>query len=704
MNLVQIKRWRRSILVMISVMLIFSMALPIYAQQDSDHVVQQPLKLGSINVKNSVTFEINNLLLLPADNGQSVGFTLTVNNNSNTEVDFIDYWVDLHSKSGAKFSVNLATANVSKIAAKSTKDIVFYSNIGADIKASDLKIRVVEWDFSYPDFKRVIGEILVPASYNYITKADDARVISMGDTRLSVQIERASIGKSEKYHRPDLKVVMKNEGKRSVTLPELEFAIITADGLIYPLNTGRLAGTVLTPLSEKDFKMTASIPIEVNREGWKMAVINPIKEKNLRIPLAMFEIKEGTQDSAADLGKYYTFSNADGTYQIKLNYMNRLPLDDNDLLIAHLTIANDSDETLPLPNLASKFSLNDNIEIEGTVSQNDRIISIASQQTVDLQAVASVPYTYDISKVDLMIQQIDSTSGNEEFDLVEFEFEGQFDPINTVEDRLVIEDVGYRSNVSVRNVYTFNGSNANIIAAEIEVENLERRQSNIQNFAGYFEKEDGTVYPADFQSIDEKIFPNGKALIYAYSTVPKNFDTTDMKLVLGKAVEQIAVDKVQLVGYVNPNQFVLPAERKAQTGLQNIDIAPYTLSIKQVGTQARFDIDQVSLEFDYELERDVMTKSGLKEQAIIVELVDGADRATFTRRLTIVDDEEKADSTTLAVGNHTIKLDPWTDEAFVLHVSVVRDFKLNFYIEFESGYKSLIASEQIPWFVYRTFE
>src|SRR5690554_5737585 len=115
MNLVQNKRWRRSLLVIISIMLIFSLVPHVYAKQDQERTVQQPLKLGKVSVRNGVSFEINNLLLLPADNGQSVGFTLTVVNNSNTELDFIDYWVDLQSKTGARFSVNLATPDISKI-------------------------------------------------------------------------------------------------------------------------------------------------------------------------------------------------------------------------------------------------------------------------------------------------------------------------------------------------------------------------------------------------------------------------------------------------------------------------------------------------------------------------------------------------------------------------------------------------------------
>jgi hypothetical protein len=704
MNLVQIKRWNRFILIMISVMLIFSLSAQVYAQQDNKSAAQLPIKLGSVNIRNGVTFEINNLILLPSDNGQLVGFTLTVNNNSNTELDFIDYWVDLQSKAGARFSINMATANVSKIAAKSTKDIVFYSNVGSEVKASDLKIRVIEWDFSYADFKKVIGEISVPANYNYVTKAETARLISLDETRISVGIERASIGKSEKYYRPDLKLVIKNEGKRSVTLPELEFVILTPDGLTYPLSVGQLTGTLLTPLSEKEVKATASIPNAVNRNNWKLAVINPIKEKNIRVPLAIFEIKEGEPGKSQDVGKYYTFSNTDGTYQIKLNGMNRLPMDDNDLLVAHLTIANDGEDSLPLPELVSKFKLNDNIEFDGVVNTNDRIISIAPGKTVDVQAVTSIPYTYDISEIDLMIQQPDSSSSNDRLDLVEFEFNGAFDPIPTVDGKLVIEDTGYRSNVSVRNLFSFEGNNANIVAAEIEVENLEKRQTTIQKFSGYFEQADGTIYPANFHTVEEKIFPNGKAIVYAYSTVPKSVQTNGMKLVVGKAVEQAAGEKTNLIGYVNPKQFILPAEKVAAKGLQELKIGPYTMSIKRVGTQARFDADQVSLEFDYELDRDLTEKSGLKEHAVVVELVDADGKASFTRKLKISDDKDAADSGTLAVGSHTIKLDPWNDQAFVLHVSFARDFHFNVYMEFESGYKAKIAEEKIPWFVNRTFD
>src|SRR5690606_29730544 len=126
-------------------MLLFSVIAQVSAEEQKK-IVNQPQKLGSVTMKSNVIAEVNNLILLPTDSGQSVGFTLTVHNNGNTEFDFINYWVNLYSKSGTKYSVNATKKDIAKIPAMSSRDIMFYSQVGANIKASDLIIKVIEWD------------------------------------------------------------------------------------------------------------------------------------------------------------------------------------------------------------------------------------------------------------------------------------------------------------------------------------------------------------------------------------------------------------------------------------------------------------------------------------------------------------------------------------------------------------------------------
>src|SRR5690606_18153784 len=110
----------------------------------------------------------------------------------------------------------------------------------------------------------------------------------------------------------------------------------------------------------------------------------------------------------------------------------------------------------------------------------------------------------------------------------------------------------------------------------IDVENLEKRISNIQQFAGYFENGDGTIYPATFQSVSDKIIPGAHALVYATSTVPKQVDVSGLKLIVGKALPNATEGQANTVGFVSPNAFVMPNEKEAKTNLQKIDIAPYT--------------------------------------------------------------------------------------------------------------------------------
>ncbi len=698
-------KWKMAASVL-SVFLLLTWVNPALAAEQSK-TIKGTTKLGSVTLKSNVSAEVQNLNMMPSENGQIVGFTLTVHNNSNKEINFIDYGLNLYSKSGTKFSVKSVEKAATKIPAKSSVDMTFYSHVSASLKATDLVIKIIEWNFDAQNYEKELGEITVPASYSTVTPTAQKKIMSAEGSELEISIQRSYIGKSEKYYRPDIKIAFKNVGKKTVTLPEYEISVITNDQLVYPLTAKDLKGTVLSPLSEKEFQLTASIPSEVKEGKWKLVITTPAEEGKVKIPVSMFELPDNDYNGGEEAGKFYTFTNTNGVYQIRLDSMNRLPLEDNDLVIANLTIANTGTDSLPLPNLTAAYTFNDTIKKQGTVSTNDRIISIAPGSSIRIQAVGSIPYTFDITKVNLIIQQMESGEGNEQelLDLVEFTHTGVFDKVPEIQStgHYNVEDIGYRAELSVQSMVTFEGTSANILAAELSVKNLEKRLSSIQKLAGYFEKQDGTVYPATILTISDKINPGGKGLVYATATLPKGEDIASMKLVVGKAVETGTGENTKLVGYVNPQSFVLPEEKKEQNNLQGINLGPYKLSIERVATKARFDASSFTLEFDYELEQDLLVRSSLNDPKIIIQLKDKSKNTAFTSELTIAKAGEEGSNSKLEFGKDTVELS-WQDDKVLTGIDVMKEFDLNIYLQIEPGYKKLLATHTIPWLVDRTLK
>ncbi|WP_276353542.1 hypothetical protein [Cohnella caldifontis] len=701
-----------SLLLALCLMMTFSSQLTFAEGTGNDYELQKVVSLGKVKLQDDVTADVNNLMMVPSDNTNVIAVTLSINNNSNSQLNLLDYWINLYTKSGTKLSVQMVDNQKNNVPAKTTQDFIFYSKVGANIKLTDLVIKVIKWDFSVENYSRVLGQISVPQRYSPVTTSNLGRVISTGENQASFIIKQAVMGKSEQYYRPSLTIGIKNEGRSTITLPDYQLYIRTANNLLYPLTAAGLKGTVLDPLTDKEYQLSTSIPLSVQEGKWTLVLVLPINEGKDKIPVAEFDLPKASSEVATDVGKFYSFSNAEGVYYVKLNSMNRLPIEDNDLIVSNITIQNKGNDTLSIPALTGKYVFNDKIEKSVTVTINNKQIALAPGAAIDLQVVGKVPYTFDISKVKLVLQQKDSTNSTVT-DLVAFTNAGEFQPVTTVnwDKGFQIKDVGYRSEVKVRNLMRFSGTGGDILAAQMTVANQEKRMADMQPLAGYFEKEDGTVYAVTFKNVEEKLNPGGGALIYAWASIPKDMKLDGLKLVVGKAVIETtpASDNSQsgstvVTGYVSPYSFQLPAERTAQTGLKNIDLYPYQLTINRVRTRMDFQNSSVSLDFDYTLQQDLLTKADTKDHKVIIELKDEDEEIVFNRSLTLSNTTSgsSTDDPTLNVGTRKIELSPWVSYDFVANMQTVGEFYFNVYYEIQSGYRILVASEKLPWLVDRT--
>lgn len=703
---------KKMAIAILSIALIFTMIPQVNAQQsntDKEIKVVQPPKLGTVTMAAGVKADVNGLMLIPSGSGQMASFTLSIHNESNKDINFVDYWAELLTKSGTKYNVKLASEGIDKVSAKSNANVQFYSEIGKNIKLSDLKVRVFKWDFSNNEYKRPLGTIAVPQRYNPVTPAKVQQMVSTKNSDLNFYVERAVIGKSEDYFRPDIKLQITNSGKKNVTLPDYQLSVLTTEGLIYQLTAKGLKDISLGPLMDKDFQLSGSIPIKVKEGKWKLVLSTLVTDKKIMVPLAMFDLPSANaQQIASDIGTYYSFANADGVYYVKLNSINRLPIEDQDIISANLTITNKGTETLPVPNLTGQFLFDDSIKRVASVLSPEKIIGIQPGQSIDISEMCKIPYTYDISKLELTIQEKDSES-SEVNDLVAFTFRGDFSPIPNIAKGsfFTIQDIGYRSDVSIRKTQSFAGSASKIFAAQVSVVNKEKRLSDIEQLAGYFESKDGIVYPATVQKFADKILPGGNALLYVMASMPSDVETDNLKLVLGKAVytaastgtEQAAAAD-QLNGYVNAVSFALPQEQPTQENLNEIDISPFKLSLNNIGTSLHYNEGNINLTFDYNLEKNLLAKTNLDKLNLILEISDDGNNISYTKSMSL-DDAKAGAEVNLEVGKDSAELQ-WTEPFKIYDISLLNKFNLNIYQELEPGQKKLLATEKFDWLVRNT--
>jgi hypothetical protein len=647
--------------------------------------------IGKINFDQG-TFVLQDVNMLPGTTGNTVTFKVVVQNNSNKDLMLIDYWIHVKSNAGSNFTLNLSPEDKSKakVAAKSSLTLTYYTVVSSNLTLKDLKFEFIKWDFSQANNERSLGTLTIPSTYSETVPAGQKHIINVSDTAIQTSISRFNMGKTEKYYKPSFTLTLENVGTQSVTVPAYEFKLVTANGLVYPLTAKGADDLTLSPKDSDTITLTGSIPIDLNTKGWRLLVVQSYSDPKISLPIASYNLPTANVQTGGSLGKEYSFSTAAGDYYAVVNSIHRLPMEDNDLLSADITITNKSSETLTIPKFTGKFILDENVEVAGNIVQFDKVIGINPNSSITIQLYASIPYTYEFNDIKTVLQEKDGDG--KAVDLIEFDHNTDLSPIPSiaVNGKYYVDVIGNRANLGVRKVLTYEGASANVFSVQMLAENLEKRFSNIAALHAYFETDDGLLFPANVEISENKVAPTGYALINFWKQLPKTIDTSKLKLVVGEAV--LGDDGKETSNYVNPVAFILPAEDKSvPSSLADIELFPYTISISKIRTQINYEDWKVLVTFDYNLSRDLLVEDNSKDHKLILEVSDNKGIIKFSQEFSLTGDNA------LQVGNNKSEFST-NDANLITQIQTLQDYNFNVYHEFQSGHKKLIASKKIKWF------
>lgn len=715
------KRTRTSIL-FLATALTFSSAVPAFAADGSmppagsSAVISMGTApvLGKVDIGDSNYFELKNVTMLPEQGSKTVMFTVTVHNGGSSELLFIDYWVRLKTKSGNQISVRVLPQDKDKnrITPKSSQDISFYASVNETTELNELIFEFIKWDFSQKDFERKIGEVAVPANYSIVTGAGEARMIQMAGNPVQTNIKKVLLSKNEKNYTPTIVLKMENAGTRSVVVPGYQYLLRSSEGYMYPLDAKGIKDLAINPQVNEEIELSGSVPVSVKLEGWQLVIVQNAADVKLNLPIAYYALPPVSEAESVDTGKAYSFSNKEGTYTAQLNTVQRLPWEDQDILTAGFTLANKGAESLPIPDLAGYFMLDDAVKVEAKLIKTDKVIGLAPNASVQFQFIGKIPYTYEFGEVKLVLQEktaagnTSSEGSTQASDLLEFVHRAELMNItyNNIGETHNVKSVGRSASFRVREVRTYTGEASNTFAAMLEVKNLEKRFSDITQLVAHFKTVDGTVYPATVSEIKNKVSPGGAALMMMSSNVPKTFPITGTHIMIGEAVTE---DKLTEIGkkpdaYVNATAFWLPQESHTVLDrLKDIELAPYKLSLGNIHT--KIDGAGLTLKFDYELTKDMLLATNMENRKLIVELEDDGGKVKLTKEFAFeassgTDSEASAVAgDKLLLGKHKDLEMKLGDSEIIYLVRFLSGYKLHIYESFD-GQKKLLASQKIQWF------
>jgi hypothetical protein len=688
---------------------------PVWADSSPSAIIAT---IGKVSITGSSYFELKQIHVLPDQSGKLATFTITIHNEGSSELQFIDYWVRLKSKSGNQFSARLLPADKDKnrVAPGSTTDLTFYATVNTSTNLQDLVVQFIKWDFSQSNFERVLGEVAVPDAYTDVTPSDGAAAISVNGTNVKASIRKFVSNKNEKYHVPTVYVTLENAGNHTVTIPSYLFSIRTKEGLLYPLEAKGLKDLKINPKESKEIQLSGSIPVAVSADAWQLAVAETIPDLKLNVSVANFGLPAVTQQEGGSVGKEYSFTSKSGVYTTQLNGLHRLPWEDQDLLTADLTLSNKGEESLPIPKLSGYFLLDGAVKIDAKLIQTAKVIGLGAGTSVNLQIAGKVPYTYEFSQIKLVLQENEGetppsgtgTGTAAATDVLEFSTQAELQaiPFIGMGQSYTSNDIGRKAKYVVRSVSTYEDKTNIMYSAMVEATNLEKRFTNVSKFVANFRSSDGTVFPATIAEVKNKISPTGKALLNVWASVPKGYSTANMNLLLGEAVTEGKLsegEKAVADSYVNPVSYWLPDEKtNVATTLKNVELFPYTITIDKIGTS--IDNNVFTLKFNYELTKEKLTEINTEGHNLLLVFEDGGGIKRFEKKFDFKDfdvingDSTADEDTKIRLGKRENFKITNPDPGLIYNTKFLQKYTLSIYDEFQ-GQRKLLATQKADWFI-----
>jgi hypothetical protein len=586
--------------------------------------------------------------LSPSDDGQVGAFTVSITNGSSSVLDLNDYWFRLTSLTGSNYTLKTSAADskVTKISPNSKLTITLYANVGETTTLSDLSLNVVKFDFSVTNYEKAVGKFTFPKGYTNIVSSGSYKAIYFNNTTLNTKISSASLGASGDNNFVTINFVYNNIGKKAVTLSKYKYYLVNSNGIMYQATSSETEDIIMDPLERTEFQLTASIPASLKTTGWKLIVLNG-SDPAVALPVGAFNLVFGGTSTSTSSDNF-TYSNTNGKYQFNLLQLQREPWENQDILAARIRIQNKSVDSLDTPNVSGYFYLDDKVKLDFKTVAISNQFGINSGGYVDVDVYAKLPANYSFTTVKLIINNkgASDTTATKIGELSSTSKIADL-PINAVDKVYNITRDGSQMTGTLNAVNIFGTTTTNLFTVQMTLTSAEKRTIDPAKLVGLFKNDNGDIFPATTVVGTGKVNPLNKALISFTASVPKDYNTSNLRLIVGEAVTDTSYSGSSAVAdaYVNPVVYNLPAEQRLFGNYKEIPLLPYKLSINTF-TPTQLG-DNVKITFNYDLVKDTNynvypTNGKLSMDVVGVNTNDGTEYTYFTQELVLEGDTANA--------------------------------------------------------------
>jgi hypothetical protein len=660
--------------------------------------VSQILKPVYLTSKSFV--KLMDVNLAPTDDGQIATFTLNIYNGDTKDINLLDYWFRLASNSGTSYPLKVATEDAKKdrISPKSNTYITLYAKVGESTKLSDLSFKLVKFDFGVSSYERTIGMMTFPANYSNEVKANSFKALYVSNTTIYSKVAASSLSSSGDDQFVSVDFVYNNIGKRAATLAKYKYYIVTSEGISYEAQPSITTDVILPPLKRQELEVTATIPSSIKDKNWKLVVM---KENSgdvaTMIPVGSYQLSLAGGSSEGPASNTFKYVTSTGNYQFTLNQLVRQPWETQDILSARIRINNISElESATIPNVTGYFLLDNKVKLDFKTVTTTNTFGLNPKGYIDVDVYAKLPADYKFSTVKIIV--------NDKKDEQVFTKAGELASSSYLSDISVyaydkpfeIDRNGNAMTAVLNYVNVYNNVTTKLLNVQMTLTSKELRTIDPIKLSAVFVNDNGDIFPAQTLMADGKVNAGNKALVNFAATVPQNYSTANLRLIVGEGVadNKYATGAVAADAYVGVVKFNLPQEQRLMSVMKDIPFLPFKLTINKFTPQV-FGAD-LELILDYNLDKDQSYNVYPTDRKIImtIEGVDTNDGTTYEYYSQEIGFEGDS-ATALQPGVNKITLKKKMNYETI---NGNLNFKAKIY-EVVNGSKKLIAEHPFYWYI-----
>ncbi|QJC53794.1 hypothetical protein HGI30_21215 [Paenibacillus albicereus] len=509
-----------------------------------------------------------------------------------------------------------------------------------------------------------------------------------------------------------------NAGTTAVAAGTFDFYLVTENGKSYALSYAKEENSSLLPGIGKSLALMGTLPADASLAKAELVMKSQATDKEKSYVIASYIVKTASLEGG--LGTAFSYKD----YSIQLKTVTRTSGVDQDKLVAGIAITNNSAVAKQVPALGGYFMVNGvKIGSEQKALGLDSALVLAPGASYEAVVAADIPYSTTISQIAFVATEAATDKPGKML----YQFTGQqlseIPVLGNLTD-YVIAGSGRKATFKLKRNAVYKGVGTQTFYAEFEGINEEARAAGMAKLGGYLVDKNGLIVPVTYGEVKERISSKGKALISAWTTLPRAFDASDFKLVMGQAIATETTNPPSgenggsgtgTGGNSSPSSGTSPllvkpvSYQMGQTSesvasqLKELQVGGFGISMAK--TSAFYDVKDMysvaglKLETVYSLERDATYEAIAGTHKLKVEFVNqDTNQLTYSKTFDLASALEGSQDEVLKEGTDIPLKMLFNDPEIQNKVRTNSKFKVNLYDVFQ-GSSILIASQEMNWFL-----